>query len=406
MSYLYNELTTEQKCAVLGFAIDFCGCNKNPSPKQCAELEDLLANIGQELDIPKEKVESFVNKMQANGMLEYAIKVLKTIGNKRFYGLFYPYFYSVVATLNSPEGLAQLDKIYNDYFGYDNMEIKNIWELFEIKDFRKNSTINITNNHNESSSPLGKIARDLREVEGLDSVVDNIPPQEIPEVVKSIYCCVNKLNTDLASIVAVRNTIKQIKPLVKNVYESKDPAILNCKSLLSERISTIFLNVIEKAISETLDNESIDQKTKQSFLRIQLEQARDVINWLNTLVYSSNFEKWYSGKIGGFKNIGQLYGLNPKYWDDKGGCYIATMAYGNYEHPQVIVLRQFRDSYLSKYEWGQKFIKFYYAHSPRWVELLKNHTHINVLIRIVLDSFVCLWKKTSNYKIAKRNILF
>ena len=398
MSYLYNELTTEQKCAVLGFAIDFCGCNKNPSPKQFVEVEDLLANIGQELDVPKEKVESFVNKMQANRRLEYAIKVLKTIENKRFYGLFYPYFYSVVATLNSPEGLAKLDKIYNDDFGCDDTEIKSIWELFEIKDFRKNTTININNNHYQSSSPLGEITTALREVKGLDSVVDNIQSQEMPEVVKSIYCCVNKLKADRTSIVAVRNTIKQIKPLVKNVQESKDPATLNCRSLLSERISTIFLSVIEKAISDTIDNESIDQKTKQSFIRVQLEQARDVINWLNTLVYPSNFEKWYSGKIGEFKSIGQLYGLNSKYWDDKGGCYIATMAYGNYEHPQVIVLRQFRDSYLSKYEWGQKFIKFYYAHSPRWVELLKNHTHINVLIRIVLDSFVCLWKKTSNYK--------
>lgn len=137
MSYFYNELTTEQKCAVLGFAIDFCGCNKNPSPKQLAEIEDLLASISQELDVHKENVKSFVNKMQANGRLEYAIKVLKTIENKRLYGLFYPYFYNVVATLNSPEGLAKLDKIYNDDFGCDHTEIKNIWKLFEIKDFRK-----------------------------------------------------------------------------------------------------------------------------------------------------------------------------------------------------------------------------------------------------------------------------
>ena len=152
MSYLYNELTTEQKCAVLGFAIDFCGCNKNPSPKQFAEVEDLLANIGQELDVPKEKVENFVNKMQANGRLEYAIKVLKTIENKRFFGLFYPYFYSVVATLNSPEGLTKLDKIYNDEFGYDDEEIKIIWELYEIKDFRKNNHVSTNTKHPASTT--------------------------------------------------------------------------------------------------------------------------------------------------------------------------------------------------------------------------------------------------------------
>lgn len=397
---VYNELTIEQKCAVLGFAIDLCGCINNSSPKQFPAIENLLDNIGQELDVPKEKVESFVNKMQANGGLRYAIKLLKTIENKRSYGIFYPYFYSVVATLNSPEGLATLDKIYNDDFGYDDADIKNIWELFEIKDFRKNNTINTSADYYASSATLGEITTTFKEVKRnfMDSVFDNMSPREVPEVVMSIDCCVNKLITDGTSIVAVQKTIKQIKPLIKDVYESKNPAILNCKSLLSKRISIIFINVIEKAISDTIQNESVDRETKQSFLRIQLEQARDVINWLNKLVYPSDFEKWYSGKIGEFKHIGQLYGLNPTYWDNKDGCYIATMAYGDYEHPQVIVLRQFRDSYLSKYECGQKFIRYYYAHSPLWVELLKNHAHINALIRRLLDSFVCLWKRTSHYR--------
>lgn len=81
-----------------------------------------------------------------------------------------------------------------------------------------------------------------------------------------------------------------------------------------------------------------------------------------------------------------------------GGCYIATMAYGDYDHPQVLVLRQFRDSYLSNRGWGRKFINFYYANSPHWVEVLKSHKHINALIRKVLDSFVYLWKKTSRYE--------
>lgn len=398
--YKNNELTTEQKCAVLGFAIDFCGCNKNPSPKQFADVEILLANIGQELNVPKETVECFVNRMQVDEGLGYAIKVLKTIEDKRFYGLFYQYFYRVVATLNSPEGLVKLDKIYNDEFGYDNAEIRNVWNLFEIKDFRKNNAINFSTNHYTSYATLGELTTVFRGVEGnpLDDVVDFMPPQEVPQVIRSIDSYINNLKSDGTSIVAVKNTIQQIRPLVDNVYESRDPTLLNCKSLLSERISLIFINAIEKALRDTIENENIDQERKQTFLRTQLEQARDVINWLNKLAYSSNFEKWYTSKIGEFKHICQLYGLNPKYWDDKEGCYIATMAYGDYEHPQVIVLRQFRDLYLSKYGWGQKFIKFYYTYSPRWVELLKNHSQINRLIRIVLDSFVCLWRKSSHYK--------
>ena len=40
------------------------------------------------------------------------------------------------------------------------------------------------------------------------------------------------------------------------------------------------------------------------------------------------------------------------------GCYIATMVYGDYDHPQVMVLRDFRDNYLDKRSWGKQFIKF------------------------------------------------
>jgi hypothetical protein len=85
--------------------------------------------------------------------------------------------------------------------------------------------------------------------------------------------------------------------------------------------------------------------------------------------------------------------LNPS-----GGCYIATMVYGDYEHPQVMVLRDFRDSYLDKRSWGKQFIKFYYKHSPNWVEHLKSHYRINRIIKFCLDSFIILWKKSSNYE--------
>ena len=73
-------------------------------------------------------------------------------------------------------------------------------------------------------------------------------------------------------------------------------------------------------------------------------------------------------------------------------CYIATMCYGNYDHPQVMVLRDFRDSVLLQHNWGQAFVRFYYRNSPNWVELLKNKRLINKVIRILLDKFIILYK--------------
>ncbi|MBK6820496.1 MAG: hypothetical protein IPG85_13305 [Bacteroidetes bacterium] len=53
------------------------------------------------------------------------------------------------------------------------------------------------------------------------------------------------------------------------------------------------------------------------------------------------------------------------------GCYIATMAYGDYDHPQVMILRQFRDEVLNKSVCGKWFIKTYYHYSPKLVARLK-----------------------------------
>ena len=70
------------------------------------------------------------------------------------------------------------------------------------------------------------------------------------------------------------------------------------------------------------------------------------------------------------------------------GCYIATMAYGDYDHPQVMVLRRFRDENLLPTVAGRLFVKFYYWISPKLVSVLSGHERINRAIQHILDSFV------------------
>ena len=71
-----------------------------------------------------------------------------------------------------------------------------------------------------------------------------------------------------------------------------------------------------------------------------------------------------------------------------GGCYIATMVYGDYDHPQVMVLRDFRDTVLQHHVLGRAFIKFYYRYSPTWVEKLKDKKGVNRVIKKILDKFI------------------
>jgi hypothetical protein len=73
---------------------------------------------------------------------------------------------------------------------------------------------------------------------------------------------------------------------------------------------------------------------------------------------------------------------------NSSGCYIATMAYGSYDHPQVMILRKFRDDILLNYFFGKLFVKLYYFTSPKFVILLRNQILLNKVIRKILDKFI------------------
>lgn len=72
----------------------------------------------------------------------------------------------------------------------------------------------------------------------------------------------------------------------------------------------------------------------------------------------------------------------------KEGCYIATMVYGDYNNPNVLVLRKFRDERLLTNVMGSLFVRFYYWLSPRLVKRLENKKRINAIIHYLLNRIV------------------
>ncbi|MFT5777681.1 MAG: hypothetical protein ACI837_000629 [Crocinitomicaceae bacterium] len=70
------------------------------------------------------------------------------------------------------------------------------------------------------------------------------------------------------------------------------------------------------------------------------------------------------------------------------GCYVATLAYGDYDAPQVLVLRKFRDQFLKKSRAGRSFISWYYAHSPAFVERYRSQLWFHKIMRGGLNVFV------------------
>ena len=152
---------------------------------------------------------------------------------------------------------------------------------------------------------------------------------------------------------------------------------------VSSAIVSAAINALVEKINFS-QNMAYTSSGKES-LKSDVRRAVSIMSELGQMDMTSACRSYYNGNNNTLNRINSQ--LNPS------GCYIATMAYGDYDHPQVMVLRKFRDEYLDKRDWGKRFIRYYYAHSPIWVEHLKNHKMVNLLIRRCLDSFVYFLKK-------------
>ena len=66
---------------------------------------------------------------------------------------------------------------------------------------------------------------------------------------------------------------------------------------------------------------------------------------------------------------------------DFGWCFIATAVYGDYDAPQVIALRRFRDANLMSTQLGRAFVASYYKVSPPIATLIAKRTWIAKILR-------------------------
>jgi len=67
-----------------------------------------------------------------------------------------------------------------------------------------------------------------------------------------------------------------------------------------------------------------------------------------------------------------------------GGCFIATAAYGDYDHPMVQLMREFRDRYLLTNSFGRTFVELYYRYSPALARVVADSKPRKILIRSAL----------------------
>lgn len=66
------------------------------------------------------------------------------------------------------------------------------------------------------------------------------------------------------------------------------------------------------------------------------------------------------------------------------GCFIATAAMGNYDHPVVMDLRLFRDNWLLKRNWGVNFTQWYYTHGPKAARIVEKSKALKKITFILI----------------------
>lgn len=284
--------------------------------------------------------------------------------------------------------------------------------------------ISLFNHFHETGTEVGEIALDLNKKAksiALGSVVKERINESIPVVER--YIADRPERESQAKIVVDFEALKRLI----DEYENKNETIANAKQLLasarpylnnvknilgsndeiylgiSSRIASDAqgmcvseINKLQEVFSNLYDNST--KLTTLILLKQKVNEAYEVTTSIGNMDLRQDFRSRYTTNRNSLSSLKtQLANVNTgssrstsssSSSGSSGGCYIATMAYGNYDHPQVMILRQFRDDVLSKSQFGKWFIRTYYFYSPKLVEKLKNKKTINTLIRRGLNQII------------------
>ena len=242
---------------------------------------------------------------------------------------------------------------------------------------------------------IRELSRDerLRDALGLDRIDTQ---EQADAFLKSILKIHERLAVSVDNIGPMRALpIMALKCAVR-FLDTTEPMLVSLKEEFgSEASLCVFVSswVANEAMSMVVANINFLQTCPPGTetLRTETAKAQGILKRLLTLDVTDNLR----GQLE--NNLKLLQGIQDDiaHKHDNGHCYIATMAYGSYDAPEVRILRRFRDRVLQTSAPGRAFIRFYYRVSPSWVNALRDKPSMNALIRHVLGGFARIYEKIS-----------
>jgi len=184
--------------------------------------------------------------------------------------------------------------------------------------------------------------------------------------------------------------------IISDVLGSRDPDYLNLSDLVSSNAIGMCVEFLNWVVDDAKRRYSNNDLARQVAMQTAITTIKPPFYKIGVLDMDSTTRS-------NFANIRKKLGMTMQHRStssstttttSSSGCYIATMVYGEYDAPEVIVLRKYRDEILLSSVLGQTFVKFYYHLSPWFVRKTKN---MNVVIKIIRKTLNLLVNYIENH---------
>ena len=250
----------------------------------------------------------------------------------------------------------------------------------------------------KSICPIGATLNRINEnLETIQEWVDDAPERENYRAVASEIAFITAKLTRFQNlgdtVDNAKDLINSCKPRLqkmRDVLGSSDDFYLKISSGVVSNAQGMLVTVVNEAQENFKYTHSLS-----TLLTIVSDAYSATVSMDSMDMYPNLRQQYLTNKstLGNIKN--QIIAANrtlstssSRSSSSSGGCYIATMVYGDYNHPQVMVLRSYRDEVLLSNIAGKILVRLYYSISPILVKVLKNNQLINIGIRNILNQII------------------